>query len=76
MRPDERAPGAAPAGRGRPGQAGRCGWAGGRRTARLPQTGAGQDAICLIEVDQKVPPELLDAVRGLPYVIQVKSMKF
>ena len=40
------------------------------------RTGSGQDAICLIEVDQPLPPALLDAVRTLPNVIQVKSMKF
>jgi D-3-phosphoglycerate dehydrogenase / 2-oxoglutarate reductase len=45
-------------------------------TFHLGRTAAGQDAICLIEVDQKLPPELLDSVRSLPHVIQVKSMKF
>jgi D-3-phosphoglycerate dehydrogenase len=45
-------------------------------TFHLGRTAAGQDAICLIEVDQPLSPALLDAVRGLPHVIQVKSMKF
>jgi D-3-phosphoglycerate dehydrogenase len=45
-------------------------------TFHLGRTGSGQDAICLIEVDQPLPPALLDAVRVLPNVIQVKSMKF
>jgi D-3-phosphoglycerate dehydrogenase len=45
-------------------------------TFHLGRTGAGQDAICLIEVDQKLTPALVDAVRGLPNVIQVKSMRF
>ncbi len=45
-------------------------------TFHLGRTSAGQDAICLIEVDQPLTPQLLDAVRGLPNVIQVKSMKF
>jgi D-3-phosphoglycerate dehydrogenase len=45
-------------------------------TFHLGRTGSGQDAICLIEVDQPLPPALLDAVRTLPNVIQVKSMKF
>jgi len=45
-------------------------------TFHLGRTAAGQDAICLIEVDQKLTPALLDAVRGLPNVVQVKSMKF
>jgi len=42
----------------------------------LGRTGAGQDAICLVEVDEELTPALLDTVRGLPNVIQVKSMKF
>src|SRR5271168_840575 len=37
---------------------------------------AGQDAICLVEVDQPLTPALLDTVRALPHVVQVKSMKF
>jgi len=45
-------------------------------TFHLGRTGTGQDAICLIEVDQPLTPALLDTVRGLPNVIQVKSMKF
>jgi D-3-phosphoglycerate dehydrogenase len=45
-------------------------------TFHLGRTAAGQDAICLIEVDQKLTPALLDTVRGLPNVVQVKSMKF
>jgi D-3-phosphoglycerate dehydrogenase / 2-oxoglutarate reductase len=45
-------------------------------TFHLGRTAAGQDAICLIEVDQPLTAELLDEVRGLPNVLQVKSMKF
>ncbi|HTW52646.1 MAG TPA: phosphoglycerate dehydrogenase [Stellaceae bacterium] len=45
-------------------------------TFHLGRTAAGQDAICLIEVDQPLPAELLDKVRALPNVVQVKSMKF
>jgi D-3-phosphoglycerate dehydrogenase len=45
-------------------------------TFHLGRTGSGQDAICLIEVDQPLTPALLDTVRALPNVIQVKSMKF
>jgi D-3-phosphoglycerate dehydrogenase len=45
-------------------------------TFHLGRTAAGQDAICLIEVDQKLSPMLLDTVRRLPNVVQVKSMKF
>jgi D-3-phosphoglycerate dehydrogenase / 2-oxoglutarate reductase len=42
----------------------------------LGRTAAGEDAICLVEVDQPVTPALLDTVRALPHVLQVKSMKF
>jgi D-3-phosphoglycerate dehydrogenase len=45
-------------------------------TFHLGRTAAGQNAICLIEVDQPLTPALLDAVRGLPNVIQVKAMQF
>lgn len=45
-------------------------------TMHLGRTAPGQDAICLVEVDQALPIELLDKVRALPNVVQVKSMKF
>jgi D-3-phosphoglycerate dehydrogenase / 2-oxoglutarate reductase len=45
-------------------------------TFHLGRTAAGEEAICLVEIDQPLTPALLDIVRGLPNVIQVKSMKF
>ena len=45
-------------------------------TFHLGRTAAGKEAICLVEIDQPLTPALLDIVRGLPNVIQVKSMKF
>ncbi len=42
----------------------------------LGRTGPGEDAICLVEVDQPLTPPLLDTVRGLPNVIQVKALRF
>jgi D-3-phosphoglycerate dehydrogenase / 2-oxoglutarate reductase len=42
----------------------------------LGRTAAGQDAICLVEVDDEVTPAMLETVRGLPNVIQAKSMRF
>ncbi|MBV9863208.1 MAG: phosphoglycerate dehydrogenase [Alphaproteobacteria bacterium] len=45
-------------------------------TFHLGRTGPGQDAIALIGVDQQLTPPLLDAVRGLPNVIQAKAMRF
>jgi D-3-phosphoglycerate dehydrogenase len=45
-------------------------------TFHLGRTAPGQDAICLIEVDQPLTPDLLQAVRDLPNVIQAKAMQF
>ena len=45
-------------------------------TFHLGRTAPGLDAICLIEVDQPLPPELLEEVRTLPNVIQAKSLRF
>jgi D-3-phosphoglycerate dehydrogenase / 2-oxoglutarate reductase len=45
-------------------------------TFHLGRISAGKEAICLVEIDQPLTPALLDIVRGLPNVIQVKSMRF
>jgi D-3-phosphoglycerate dehydrogenase len=45
-------------------------------TFHLGRTAPGQDAICLVEVDQPISAAILDIVRGLPNVIQVKSLRF
>jgi len=45
-------------------------------TFHLGRTAAGQDAIALIEVDEELTLALLDTVRRLPNVIQVKAMRF
>ncbi|HZT87036.1 MAG TPA: phosphoglycerate dehydrogenase [Stellaceae bacterium] len=45
-------------------------------TFHLGRTAPGEDAIALVEVDQPLPPPVLDAVRRLPHVIQVKAMRF
>ena len=45
-------------------------------TFHLGRHAAGKEAVCLVEIDQPLTPALLDIVRGLPNVIQVKSMKF
>ncbi|HEX3952972.1 MAG TPA: phosphoglycerate dehydrogenase [Stellaceae bacterium] len=45
-------------------------------TFHLGRTGAGQDAIALVEVDQPLTAALIDAVRALPNVIQAKAMRF
>jgi len=45
-------------------------------TFHLGRTSPGGEAIALIEVDQVLTPAILDAVRALPNVIQVKAMRF
>ncbi len=45
-------------------------------TFHLGRTAPGQDAIALVEVDQPLTPAILDTVRGLPNVIQVKALRF
>jgi D-3-phosphoglycerate dehydrogenase len=45
-------------------------------TFHLGRTAAGEDAIALVEVDQELTPALLDQVRALPNVIQVKALRF
>jgi D-3-phosphoglycerate dehydrogenase / 2-oxoglutarate reductase len=45
-------------------------------TFHLGRTAPGQDAIALVEVDQPLAPAILDTVRGLPNVIQVKALRF
>ena len=45
-------------------------------TFHLGRTAPGQDAIALVEVDQPLTSAILDAVRTLPNVIQVKSLRF
>jgi D-3-phosphoglycerate dehydrogenase len=45
-------------------------------TFHLGRTAPGEDAIALVEVDQELTPAVLDAVRALPNVIQVKALRF
>jgi len=45
-------------------------------TFHLGRAAPGQDAIALVEVDQPLTPAILDTVRRLPNVIQVKSLRF
>jgi D-3-phosphoglycerate dehydrogenase len=45
-------------------------------TCHLGRTAPGEDAICLIAVDQELPADLLQRVRDLPNVIQVKALRF
>jgi D-3-phosphoglycerate dehydrogenase len=45
-------------------------------TFHLGRTAPGGSAIALVEVDQQLTPAVLDAVRGLPDVVQVKALRF
>ncbi|MBO0736859.1 MAG: phosphoglycerate dehydrogenase [Alphaproteobacteria bacterium] len=45
-------------------------------TFHLGRTAPGQDAIALVEVDEPLTPAILDTVRALPNVIQVKALRF
>ena len=45
-------------------------------TFHLGRAAPGQDAIALVEVDQPLTPAILDTVRTLPNVIQVKALRF
>jgi D-3-phosphoglycerate dehydrogenase / 2-oxoglutarate reductase len=45
-------------------------------TFHLGRAAPGQDAIALVEVDQVLTPTVLDTVRALPNVIQVKALRF
>ena len=45
-------------------------------TFHLGRTGAGQDAIALIEVDGEIPETVLADVRDLPHIKQAKPLRF
>src|SRR5437899_2737334 len=45
-------------------------------TFHLGRTAPGGEAIALVEVDQTLAPAILDTVRALPNVIQVKALRF
>lgn len=42
----------------------------------LGREAAGGDAICLIEVDAKIPEALLKEIQALPHVVQAKALTF
>ncbi len=42
----------------------------------LGRIGPGEDAICLVQVDQPIGEPLLAAVRSLPHVVQAKTLQF
>ena len=42
----------------------------------LGRAAPGEDAICLVQVDQPIGEDLLAAVRALPHVVQAKTIRF
>jgi D-3-phosphoglycerate dehydrogenase len=45
-------------------------------TFHLGRTGAGGDAIALIQVDEPITPEVIEQVRAIPLVMQAKALCF
>ena len=45
-------------------------------TLHLGRTAPGEDAICLVQVDQPLSPAIIETVRALPNVIQVSPLRF
>ncbi len=45
-------------------------------TLHLGRAAPGQDAICLVQVDQELSDDILECVRALPNVVQARAMKF
>jgi D-3-phosphoglycerate dehydrogenase / 2-oxoglutarate reductase len=45
-------------------------------TMHLGRTAPGEDAICLIQVDQELSDDVLECVRGIPNVVQARSLRF
>ena len=45
-------------------------------TLHLGRAAPGEDAVCLIQVDQEVSDDILECVRALPNVVQARSLKF
>jgi D-3-phosphoglycerate dehydrogenase len=45
-------------------------------TFHLGRTAPGKDALCLIEVDQPIPSEVLEKVKGLKQVERVRTLSF
>jgi D-3-phosphoglycerate dehydrogenase / 2-oxoglutarate reductase len=45
-------------------------------TFHLGRTAPGGDAICLVQVDQALSDDVLECVRGIPNVLQARSLRF
>ncbi len=45
-------------------------------TLHLGRAAPGEDAICLIQVDQELSDDVLECVRALPNVVQARALKF
>jgi D-3-phosphoglycerate dehydrogenase len=45
-------------------------------TLHLGRAAPGEDAICLVEVDEALSDDVLECVRALPHVVQARAMRF
>ena len=45
-------------------------------TFHLGRAERGADAIALLEVDESIPPKVLEAVRALPHIKQATPLRF
>ncbi|HUC65497.1 MAG TPA: phosphoglycerate dehydrogenase [Stellaceae bacterium] len=45
-------------------------------TLHLGRSAPGEDAICLVEVDEALSDDVLECVRALPHVVQARAMRF
>jgi D-3-phosphoglycerate dehydrogenase / 2-oxoglutarate reductase len=45
-------------------------------TLHLGRSAPGEDAICLVEVDEALSDDVLECVRELPHVVQARAMRF
>ena len=45
-------------------------------TLHLGRSAPGEDAICLVQVDQELSDDILECVRAIPHVIQARSLRF
>jgi D-3-phosphoglycerate dehydrogenase / 2-oxoglutarate reductase len=45
-------------------------------TLHLGRSAPGEDAICLVQVDQELSDDILECVRAIPHVVQARSLRF
>jgi D-3-phosphoglycerate dehydrogenase / 2-oxoglutarate reductase len=45
-------------------------------TLHLGRSAPGEDAICLVQVEQELSDDILECVRAIPHVVQARSLRF